>query len=552
MANWGKTAGIMSGLAVGLSGGVFLAAMNPILPRTDTTKVAQAPMQQTAQDSGVDQGAESVSQESAPKLSLVQQATPSPEPVTALPELSGASDAPVNVGQSSAAPKASDVAGLGAETPLPEETELAMVVPDADAAPQAAVQTLLERDDQAETQPNVSTIPAEPVVLVKPAADTNSPDALTPDVQDIATVAPEVSRDTATPAAFAPTPQMTGARDGVAVMPQVDSEPELRIKAKPEPNLADQPVVVVPDRTDPDAESTATIAALAPQQQANKSGTFQTVGSRLPTIGESGENGISSLGTGGISARIPSIGGQTSEESVQIDEPALGAVWANANNFTPTGKPLMSIVLLDTGDIADQLPKLSGLGLPLAIAIPLDQPDVASKARAYRNAGFEVLGLSPHDVSLSLSGGQTDEQVAELLKKYFTLMPEALGLIDRPDANLQKDQRLVRAVVSYFAGTGHGLITYAGGLNAAPRLADQQNVPSAVVNRVLDGAGESDAVMTGYLNRAARQARSKGQAIVVATPSRATMAALLNWSLSTNARAVTLAPVSAVLIEHGS
>lgn len=551
MANWGKTAGIMSGLAVGLSGGVFLAAMNPILPRTDTTSVAQAPMQQSAQDSGVDQGAEAGSQDMAPKLSLVQAATPSPEPVTALPEQSAALDAPVSVGQSSVAPKASDVAELGADTTLPGETELAMVVPDAEAAPQAAIQTLLKRDEQAETQPNVSTIPAEPVVLVKPAADTNSPVVLTPDVQDVSAAAPAISRDTATPAAaFVPTPQVSGGRDGSAVMPQVDSKPQLRIQAKPEPSLADQPVVVVPVLPDPDAETT--IIALAPQPQTNKSGTFQTVGSRLPTIGEGGENGISSLGTGGISARIPRIGGQTGEEVQQIEEPTVGAVWANANSFTSTGKPLMSIVLLDTGDIADQLPKLSGLGLPLAIAIPLDQPDVASKARAYRNAGFEVLALSPHDVSLSLSGGQTDEQVAELLQKYFTLMPEALGLIDRPDANLQKDQRLVRAVVSYFAETGHGLITYAGGLNAAPRLADQQNVPSAVVSRVLDGAGESDAVMTGYLNRAARQARSKGQAIVLATPSRATMAALLNWSLSTNARAVTFAPVSAVLIEHGS
>ena len=549
MANWGKTAGIMSGLAVGLSGGVFLAAMNPILPRTDTTPVAQAPTQQSAQASGIGQSDESDSQESAPKLSLVQEATPSPDPITALPEQSTALDTPVSVGQSSVAPKASDVAELGTDTTLPMETELAMVVPDAEAAPEAAIQTLLNRDEKAETQPKVSTIPAEPVVLVKPAAETNSPDVLTPDVQDVTAAAPAIGQDTATPSAFAPTPQVTGARDGVAVMPQVDSKPQQRNKTKPEPNLADQPVVVVPVLPDPDSETV--IAALAPEPQTNKSGTFQTVGSRLPTIGEGGENGISSLGTGGISARIPRIGEQTSDEIQQIEEPALGAVWANANDFTPTGKPLMSIVLLDTGDIADQLPKLSGLGLPLAIAIPLDLPDVASRARAYRNAGFEVLGLSPHDVSLSLSGGQTDEQVAELLQKYFTLMPEALGLIDRPEANLQKDQRLVRAVVSYFAETGHGLITYAGGLNAAPRLADQQNVPSAVVNRVLDGAGESDAVMTGYLNRAARQARSKGQAIVLATPSRATMAALLNWSLGTNARAVTLAPVSAVLIEHG-
>ena len=44
MALGSKTAGIFSGLAVGTAAGVFLAATNPILPRTDTTQVAEAPL----------------------------------------------------------------------------------------------------------------------------------------------------------------------------------------------------------------------------------------------------------------------------------------------------------------------------------------------------------------------------------------------------------------------------------------------------------------------------------------------------------------------------
>ena len=44
MAMDGKLAGILSGLAVGVTGGVILAAMNPILPRNDeTAAVASAP-----------------------------------------------------------------------------------------------------------------------------------------------------------------------------------------------------------------------------------------------------------------------------------------------------------------------------------------------------------------------------------------------------------------------------------------------------------------------------------------------------------------------------
>ncbi|MEM6620163.1 MAG: hypothetical protein AAF631_12810, partial [Pseudomonadota bacterium] len=43
MALSGQTAGILAGLAIGIAGGVGLAALNPILPRQDTTRVAQVP-----------------------------------------------------------------------------------------------------------------------------------------------------------------------------------------------------------------------------------------------------------------------------------------------------------------------------------------------------------------------------------------------------------------------------------------------------------------------------------------------------------------------------
>jgi len=215
-----------------------------------------------------------------------------------------------------------------------------------------------------------------------------------------------------------------------------------------------------------------------------------------------------------------------------------------------TDDPLMSIILIDDGKIAAQLPSLQGLNLPLTIAVSLDEEDAQSRARTYRDAGFEVLTMAPRNVELSLSGGQSNEQVAELMTRYFEIMPESIGLIDRPAANLQKDQRLLRSVVKSFAETGHGIITYAGGLNGTKRIADQQDVSNGTVFRFLDKSGEAGVILTQQLDRAAREARNKGSVIIMATASKSTLGTLVGWSLSSKARAVTLAPVSASLLKN--
>jgi polysaccharide deacetylase 2 family uncharacterized protein YibQ len=98
--------------------------------------------------------------------------------------------------------------------------------------------------------------------------------------------------------------------------------------------------------------------------------------------------------------------------------------------------------------------------------------------------------------------------------------------------------------------TGHGIVTYAGGLNGTSRVADQENVSNGTVFRYLDKSGETGPVVTQQLDRAARAARSKGSVIVMATPSVETLGTLVSWSLSSKARAVTLAPISASLLKN--
>ncbi|GGA11297.1 divergent polysaccharide deacetylase family protein [Neptunicoccus cionae] len=576
MANWGKTAGVVSGLAVGLTSGVFLAALNPILPKTDTTTVSNAPEQAAGAPSSaanvtdstsVVQGAgtqdSSTDADQSPTLALGKTGS-STEP----PSLDQSPREVVTVDQQDNAPTSvdaarqrtvnADVAVLTPTTQVPSETELSITMPVEADTPETTELALINPDDGAEIQPTVSSDPADPVIMRRPSAETAGPDALVPETDEGGADVPRLNADgTVERQEISDSRKIGVLEDAASLLPQLDTEPDVILATKPEPEAARTPVrilPIVPDASDEEIAEpaprgeTVRSAVFSPTAQPNTSGTFATLGSRLPTIGDSGENGISTLGQSAISKRIPTIGDDEPVLSGQIATPEIGALRANANDFTPTGKPLVSVVLLDNGQIEEKLSKFSRLGLPLAIAIPVDQPNVPAKARAYRNAGFEVLALSPRDVKLSLPGGQTEDQVAALLEQFFTLMPEAIGLIDRPEALMQRDQRLVRSVVGYFAQTGHGIITYAGGLNAAPRLADQQDVAFGLVSHILNGAEDTETVVSGYLNRAARTARSKGSSIVLAIPNDETLTALLNWSLGINARTVSFAPVSAALM----
>ena len=553
MAIGGKTLGIVSGLAVGIVSGVMLAALNPIVPKTgdpvETESVDQVselePTQKAADpalprlsmvEPEIEQSEEpgptvdvtptdedetpAVEQETVAKVEDVE--TPEPEPIV---ESELTSEPPQTV-------------ELETLDPVTEpDTQHALVLPEnadtsgIDAAPEEPSTA------QSGARPNVFNTPAAAVDLAEPTLDTNSPDVAQAEPASQGTI------ETSTVKAPEPTTE-----------PSVISPTETVVAALPKIEDPAAPVSVAVVTEDPEPEE---------KIQSNTSGTFKTTGgsiitqgSSLPKIGEDPETGLASIGSGTKSSRFKTIG-----DSAKITEPSTdvvgtaetapdaGALVRNANEFPVTSEPLVSIILIDDGKIAAQLPSLQGLNLPLTIAVSLDEDDASERAAQYRDAGFEVLAMTPRNVKLSLSGGQSSTQVSELLTQYFEILPSAIGLIDRPSANLQRDQRLSRSIVKHFATTGHGLITYAGGLNGAKRVADQENVANGTVFAFVDKSGEAGQIITQQLDRAAREARKSGSALVMATASKATLGTLVSWSLSSNARAVTLAPVSASLLK---
>ncbi|MCP5073058.1 MAG: hypothetical protein GY947_07165 [Rhodobacteraceae bacterium] len=514
MAFNAKTAGILAGLGVGLFGGIFLAAFNPMIPDQDQTKVADAPKAVTTGEvlpdetpdvtGGADNGGEIATAET-------------PKPQASEPEKTPQTDREIS--HSVVAGQVDELAEIQTD----DDSQIALLAPD--DAPEEAAKVGALPEPGSDPAPELSTKPATPLEVDEPASDvaTSVADPAQPDVGE----SPAVKTPTVDPETLTDAPE------------QIEPTP---VEAAALPEVQLNPVVV--DEPEPEPEEEPGI---------NTEGTFDTAASRLPTIGSEGGGGFTSRKAGGSGLNLPTIGGAgASEPDTEVAAPPkqkTGALERNAVKFEAPDKPLMSIILMEAGAGGLPAEKLTKLIVPAAFAVQVDGDQPATKARMFQKAGFEVLALSPRSVEMSLSGGQSQAQVDDMLEKIFTLMPEAVGLIDRPSAELQKDRKLAKAVIESFRSSGHGLVTYSKGLNSIPRDASLANVPAVSVFRVLDEKGESASVIARYLNRAALDARRNGHVIVMGTTAPETVTAIVNWSLSAKARAVAFAPVSASMLQ---
>ncbi|MCA8869976.1 MAG: divergent polysaccharide deacetylase family protein [Rhodobacteraceae bacterium] len=214
---------------------------------------------------------------------------------------------------------------------------------------------------------------------------------------------------------------------------------------------------------------------------------------------------------------------------------------------TRPDKPLMSIILLDIGDAG--LPQDTLLTFTIPVTFALDPDNAATKARALRFTakGFEVLALTPDGADkLQTAENETDMDAA--LSAVFADVPGAVGLIDRPAAELQKDAQLADQVINSLTRSGYGLLSYDIGLNATDHKANRAGVPASTVFRILDGNGESAITIKRYLDRAALEAGKVGHVVVLGHSNPQTVTALYSWALSSKSATVSLVPVSSVLL----
>ena len=240
---------------------------------------------------------------------------------------------------------------------------------------------------------------------------------------------------------------------------------------------------------------------------------------------------------------------ETVTQAVPSSTADASPIRRNAQPFeNPEGKPLMSIVLMDTGADLDAaeigLPALSSFPYPISFAVDVTLADAAQRAERYRAEGFDVLAM----VDLPQGARPTDAEVT--MDVALNAMPQIVGVLEGTGEGLQGSREVADQVTRILQASGHGLVTQNRGLNSMPKLAVKEGVPAAPVFRDFDSEGQQPRVIRRFLDQAAFKAGQEGGVIMLGRLRPETIEALLVWGLADRAGSVALAPVSAVLLEQ--
>lgn len=232
----------------------------------------------------------------------------------------------------------------------------------------------------------------------------------------------------------------------------------------------------------------------------------------------------------------------------QAADPQPAATGALAQNAVPFAaapdQPILSVILIEDQSNPLEPALLSQISFPVSFALDPVQPGAQARAALLHAAGFEVVILGAG----AIPTGATPADVEVALAAARATLPQAVALIDDPASRIQGDRPVLEATVAALADSGHGLIAYARGLNAAETSARRAGVAAATAFRLLDDEDQRAPVITRYLDRAGFAAGQQGGVVVVGRIRPDTITALFSWALSGRSEGVRLAPVSAVLM----
>ena len=126
-------------------------------------------------------------------------------------------------------------------------------------------------------------------------------------------------------------------------------------------------------------------------------------------------------------------------------------------------------------------------------------------------------------------------------------LPEAVAIMETPDAALQGSREVISQVSEYLGDSGHGMLLFPKGLNTAQKVAAKEGVPSATVFRDFDNKGQNASTIKRFLSHAALKAESEGGVVMVGRLRADTISALLLWGLQERGDRLELVPVSVML-----
>jgi polysaccharide deacetylase 2 family uncharacterized protein YibQ len=325
--------------------------------------------------------------------------------------------------------------------------------------------------------------------------------------------------------------------------PVKDPAPAAPIKLATEPDAPAAPVQSA--AIDTPSVADATVPATAQQVTAISADTPIT----LPVpVAETPSTGV-------VTNRLPRIGAQNpapapeelestdapevvpESEAAQQTGPALQAFSANVE-ATPAGD-LIGLILIDESRAAP----LGDLAVPFTVALAPSAIGARERSAFYRDGGVEILAMLD-DLPVEAEPGD----VAVAMDGYFSVLNEAIGVLDPLDGRIQGNRSLARPVVDAISETGHALVTYDRGLNSAQQTARRAGVPAATIFRVLDAEQEGVEKIKRYLKRAAFNAARDGSVLVIGHNRPDTITAIVEWALEEKAADLTIVPASQLML----
>ncbi|MEH6644279.1 divergent polysaccharide deacetylase family protein [Sulfitobacter sp.] len=522
--------GILSGIGLGavFSLGVagVVSVLVPIEPRpapelgtAETVAVPEAPVEQPRVTITYETGSAPVQPQASLRAPASEELPNEPVAAALPPQMAtdlgeGITEAPLD-GAPVTAPTTETAALALQPRPLPTlengQTDATPQVPAALPQPQTGGAASL-------TKPR----PLPTIVSVQP--DAESP--VLPNPQALAPMIPDDSVDADV---------TTQAEANEAVEPQADPAEEVVV------------VVVPPQTQEPSETQTAEQASEAETPTAPKPRVLPARGDQAVTLGTPVLPRIGTPANSLITRDEQGGSVETLTQTASNDPVDAAPIRRYAQPFeNPEGKPLMGIVLMDTGADLDAaeigLPALSSFPYPVSFAVDVTLVDAAKRVERYRAEGFDVLAM----VNLPQGARPSDAEVS--ISVALNGMPEIVGVLEGTGEGLQSSREVADQVTRILLASGHGLVTQNRGLNSMPKLAVKEGVPAAPVFRDFDAEGQQPRVIRRFLDQAAFKAGQEGGVIMLGRLRPETIEALLVWGLAERASSVALAPVSAVLL----
>lgn len=470
----------------------------------------------------------------APGVGVPEAATGLPQADTALPVSPQAEGSLPDIAQPSAPTSAPDLA-VASDAPIQAGT-----------AGQALTAPQTEAGVEVVTEPTAVAPPSDaPTAPAAVAQDT------APDVPEV-TSAPETSGDA--PVAELTTPDPTldnqGSDTQVAQDPADQPQVDTIIAGQPSageigaaPSVSDTPETggfgtEVPAMTAPEIDKALPLTpSPAPETSAEPRITLQGDAATLPGGGST----VRIIRPDGEATQTPGSDGPTAEVD-ETPEQAPAYVRFAAPYENPEGKPLLSVILVDNGQLGDAaVPAVASIPFPVTVGLDANAPGATVLMEAYRAVGVEVIALA------TLPQGAQPTDVEVTLEAAFAAVPEAIGLLDAGAGGLQSELAATDQVMARLVAEGRGLVTQTQGLNMALRSAEAAGVPAGVIYRDLDAEGQDARVIRRFLDQAAFRARQQSGVVLVGRVRPDTLSALILWGTANRAGDVTFAPVSAVL-----